>query len=123
MRAFHKTTGLCALGTVTVIGLSACQTTQPLSEPVQARLVKSTSANTAVLSKAVSEALGGRKVTLAPNVLMDKSTLVMDPKFVDDRSFQRPDHFRLMTNGQSCYLVHEESGKSMPLKGMDCQAL
>lgn len=119
----NKPAGLVFLGAISAAALAACQTSAPLSEPVGARLLESSSANTAVLSKAVSEALGGRKVTLAPNVLMDRSTLVMDPKFVSSRSLQRPDHFRLMTNGQSCYLVHEETGASMPLKGMKCEAL
>ena len=134
MTALRKAAAAIAFGTLGCAGLSACQTTQQATiEPTDARLMKSSSANTAILSEAVSEALGGRKVTLAENVLTDKSTLVMDPSFasgrtmdsgfVNGRSLQKPDHFRLMTNGISCYLLHEESGKSIPLKDMNCQPL
>lgn len=103
--------------------MSACQTTATSSQPAEAMLIKSSPATTKMLSKAISKALGGRKITLAPNVLMDSPKLVMDPKFVDSRSMQKPDHFILMKEGKSCYLMHQESGQKMPLGRLKCQAL
>lgn len=108
-------------GGIIAAALSACQTTAS-SDPVEALLLESSPEVTRVLSDAVSQAMGGSKVTLAPDVLTQSSKLVMDPKFVDDRSFQRPDHFKLMKDGASCYLLHEESGQKMPLGKVKCKA-
>ena len=107
------------MSSAAVFAFSACQTTAG-SEAV---LSESSPQTTAALSQAVSKALGGREVTLAPNVLMESSKLVMDPKYVGDRSRERPDHFTLMKDSSGCYLIHEESGTKTPLGTLNCQAL
>jgi len=110
------------MGTCAALTLGACQTTAD-TVPVEAQLTKSSPATTAILTQAVSKALGGRNITLAPNILTDSSKLIMDPKFVDDRSMERPDHFTLMKEGKTCYLVHEETSAKIPLAQVNCQAL
>lgn len=73
-------------------------------------------------------ALHGRSVTLMPDSFTKRSTLIMDPVFatgpdgnpVMGRSTQRPDHFNLMKRGQSCVLIHEETGKETILDGVAC---
>lgn len=110
------------VGASTALILASCQTTAD-NTPSEAVLMESSPAATAALSEAVSSALGGRKVTLAPNVLLDSPKLVMDPKFVDDRSLERPDHFRLVKEGQDCYLVHEENLSKWSLPNVKCKAI
>ncbi len=109
---------------VAILG-AACQTTatDKDSGPVNAVLSAPSAKTLAKVSAAVSQALGGRKVTLADSVLTTDSQLVMDPKFVDSRSMQRPDHFVLMMAGKSCYLVHQESGAKLPLSRVKCRPL
>ena len=106
---------------ISALALMACQTAPTSSQLMPAMLMESSPETTALLSEAVSSALGGRKITLAPNVLMTGSKLTLDPKYVDSRSLQRPDHFILMKDGKRCYLQHEESGKMMPLGKLKCQ--
>ena len=116
-----------------VLLLSACQTTAS-SAPAEAMLMKSSPATTAMLSDAVSQALGGVKVTLADDVLMKNSTLTVETKIaqsmdsnrsiglMNDRARPAADRFTLMKEGRSCYLLHENSGQKMPLGQLECQA-
>ncbi len=102
---------------------AGCQTTTANSTPVNAVLSAPSAKTLAKINDAVSKALGGRTVTLAENILTTDSQLVMDPKFVESRSVQRPDHFALMMAGKSCYLVHRESGAKLPLSRVKCRPL
>ena len=119
-------------GLGTVLMASACQTT---AAPQPAVLSETSPEVTAALSTAASQALGGVGVTLAPDVLTTSPTLVLETKIpqtldrnrytglVNDRARPAPDVFKLMKAGNSCYLLHEESGKKMPLGNMKCQTL
>ena len=110
----------------------ACQTT---AKPVPAVLSETSPKVTAALGTAASQALGGVGVTLAPDVLTTSSTLVLETKIpqaidrqrytglLNDRARPAPDVFKLMKAGSTCYLLHEESGKKMPLGNMKCHAL
>jgi len=71
-----------------VLLLSACQTTAS-SAPAEAMLMKSSPATTAMLSDAVSQALGGVKVTLADDVLMKNSTLTVETKIAQSMDSNR----------------------------------
>lgn len=117
----------------TVLLLGACQTTAN-SKPVEAMLMQSSPETTTMLSEAVSQALGGVKVTLAPNTLMNKSSFTVETKMaqsmdgnrtvgmMNDRARPMPDRFTLMMQGKDCFLKHEGSGQMMPLGNMNCQA-
>ena len=121
---------ISGLGTALMAG--ACQTTAS-AEP--AVLSETSPEVTAALSAAASKALNGVGVTLAPNVLTTSSTLVLETKIpktmdrnrytglINDRARPAPDVFKLMKTGNSCYLLHEQSGQKMPLGNMKCQAL
>lgn len=121
---------MSGLGTALMAG--ACQTT---ATPVPAVLSETSPEVTAALGTAASKALNGVDVTLAPDVLTTSSTLVLETKIpqtldgnrytglLNDRARPAPDVFKLMKTGNTCYLLHEESGKKMPLGNMKCQAL
>jgi len=122
---------MAAIAAIFLFG--ACQT-MTNSKPAEAMLMESSSETTGLLSEAVSQALGGVKVTLAPDTLMNKSSFTVETKMaqsmqsnrntglMNDRARPAPDRFTLMMQGKDCFLKHEGSGKMMPLENMNCQA-
>lgn len=80
------------------------------------------------LARAVSRALGGAPVTLADSALTVEDVLIVDRTVRRDtqgrplngRETGRPDHFRLVTAGTDCVLVHQESGRRWPLESAAC---
>ena len=110
------------IGALAAAGLAACQTTT--AEPARDALLSNAGPDTlAEISDTVSLALSGRKTVLAKTVLTTRPDLIIDPKYVDDRSLQRPDHFRLQVTGTSCHLLHEETQQTYPLRKARCTAL
>lgn len=81
------------------------------------------------LEMTVAKALGVAKVTLATEALMGESTLSVQqkPQMGPDgnpimgRIMKRPDHFTLQSDGQSCSLVHDETGNVYTLKSVVCE--
>ncbi len=128
--AAHKVRFVAAVSAACV--LAACQTTAS-GPPAEAMLMESSSSSTKLLSKAVSQALGGVDVNLASNVLMDSSVLTIETRIpqsmdggrmvgaMNDRARPKPERFTLMKEGRSCYLVHENTGQKMPLGRLKCQ--
>ena len=110
------------LGIAVISGMTACQTTT--AAPAQDAVIsKANPEALAEIADTVSKALGGRKTILANDVLTAKPRLIIDPKYVGDRSLQRPDHFRLKKSGSKCLLIHEQSGEIYTLKKTSCTAL
>ncbi|MEE9348380.1 MAG: hypothetical protein V3U82_09295 [Robiginitomaculum sp.] len=72
------------------------------------------------ISGAISGALGGRRVMLARDTLAYQSDVTIDPAFVTDRSFARPDHFSLALNNGRCVLIHHEGQRRYPLRSRAC---
>jgi hypothetical protein len=80
------------------------------------------------LARTVSRALGGAPVTLADSALTVDDHLIVDRTVrrdaqrlpLDGRATGRPDHFRLVTSGARCVLVHQETGRRWPLKSAAC---
>ena len=112
--------------------LAACTSLAPTRPGEPAVLSHPSKATTEKLSQAVSQMLGGRDVLLAPDVLTSSPELILDPRpqrslatpaGIMGRSQARPDHFALSKTGRHCILTHKESGKSMSLKGVACEAV
>ncbi len=82
------------------------------------------------LKRVISEALGGRKVSLSPDVLTQESRLVIEraPEPLDPYGnpisgrlrMEKPNIFVLKKAGNSCALYHEQSGEYYPLSGVKC---
>jgi hypothetical protein len=113
--------------------LTACQTTAAF-EPAPAIFAGGAGDKTlSQLTQAVSGALGGQSVQLAPDVLSKSSVLILETKLpqslnerrdmalMNDRARPRPDHFELMTTGRECYLIHRETKAKIVLPGVKCQ--
>ena len=108
------------------LALIGCQTTSAGPE-TPALLVNTERAAPMALKKAVKDALGGRDIVLGFDSLTDKSTLIVqtgsnDVRMMGDRTIPKADYFDLKMAGNSCYLIHRDSGKKYPLKGVNCIA-
>lgn len=98
-------------------------------EPVPAILMQSSPLALEELETVVSKALNGMPVTLAPNVLMKKSTLIIEraPQRsivgipAGGRMIERPHHFNLMSAGDDCLLVHQETNMAYKLDSAECR--
>lgn len=85
-----------------------------------------------VLSKVISEALGGRRITLTPDTLKSDSRIMLEPKAepmdpfgnpMSGRLLGKPDDFSLRTVNGQCVLLHEDKDIYYPLDGVNCRAL
>lgn len=108
------------------LALIGCQTTSN-TPATPALLVHSERAAPQALKDAVKTALGGRDIVLGFDSLTNKSTLIVetgsnDPRMMGDRKLPKADYFDLMMTGNSCYVIHRETGKKYPLKGVNCIA-
>jgi hypothetical protein len=67
----------------------------------------------------VSEAMGGIKITLGPDVFMEKSLLVVESDrqhmALIGRNMAKPIKFQLLTDGKRCWLTRLSSGESWEL--------
>jgi hypothetical protein len=115
------------LGTVAgVLALASCHARAPQDAP--AVIASPSPESRAELRRVVSEALGGAPVTLADDALVRETTLVVERarardaegRPLDGREKRRPEHFRLVKSGDSCVLVHEQTGRRFPLSGVTC---
>jgi hypothetical protein len=106
------------------IGLAAaaCATEVP------ARIVAATPESRAELQRAVTDALGGRRVTLADDALTLSSILTLEhappadaqARAATGRDLGRPERFRLLKVGRHCVLVHESNGARAVLTQASC---
>jgi hypothetical protein len=83
----------------------------------------------AELEQLVSAALNGAPVRLADDSLTRDSALIIERvqprdaagRPLDGRTLERPEHFRLVTHGSDCVLIHERTGKRQILRSAKCQ--
>jgi hypothetical protein len=107
---------------------TACRTVRPAPD-LPARVVSPTPASRGALEAAVREALRGAPVTLADDALTRESALVLerapargpDGLPLSGRETRLPERFLLVKRGPTCVLVHEASGRSFALSGVECE--
>jgi hypothetical protein len=121
----HTQIDMRFVSTITFVGalvlLSACKT-DDVRQDVPAQIIDPTPASRAELQHVVSNALGGRAVTIADDALTKDSLLIIEPKHLTGRDLGRPDHFRLVLSDSRCVLVHEESNARIGLMETSCAA-
>jgi hypothetical protein len=113
--------------TIAGFAVLACASATPAPD-VPAVITSPTPESRAELLRAVREALHGAPVTLAPDALTRETTLVVerarargpDGTPANGRERGRPEQFRLVQSGKRCVLVHEGSGKRIPLSPTTC---
>lgn len=82
------------------------------------------------LENVVSSALGGRRVSIADDALTNSSSLIIEraklrrvegpPEL--GRDLGEPEHFRLVRDGNQCFLVHERTDLRWLLADTECMA-
>ena len=111
------------------ITLVACATVD-YSKSVPALLTQKSTDARPEISRVLSEALDGRRVSLSADILTEDSRLIIEPKPEgmdpfgnpgSGRLLGRPDHFTLKTIDNQCALFHEKSGEYYPLYGVTCK--
>ncbi len=115
-----------ALGAL-VLGCQAA----PTAHETDAVVVAPDAAGRAELRRVVSQAVGGRPVTLADDALTRDSQLILErtPRQgpegvrVPGRDVEEPERFRLVLNSDGqCMLVHLNTGNRHPLRDVRCRA-
>lgn len=116
------------LTVVLALTLSACVSTD-FSTSVPAVLADDGKDYRPMISKVVSEALGGRRVNLTTGALKSDSRLLIEPKAepmdpfgnpMSGRLLGKPDDFTLRTVDGACVLHHEDKDVYYPLEGVNC---
>jgi hypothetical protein len=111
-----------------VLAVSGCRTARQEPRDVPAVILSPTAASRAALAAAVGEALGGARVTLADDALTRSSTLTVERGRHHDpagtpaggRELDPTERFRLVARGGACLLVHERTGRTIPLESTRC---
>ena len=104
-----------------LLALCACKTDAVRAE-VPAHVVDPTPEGHAELVQVVSNALGGRSVTIAEDALTQGSMLIIGPKYLTGRDLGKPEQFQLLLNGSECFLVHLGSDTLYALTKVICAA-
>jgi len=98
-----------------------------------AALVEQSDDNLQLITQAVSDALNGTNVTLAPDTFTTSNSLTTERMMQDKlgqegmngRLMQTPDNishrFKLLKTGNDCYLYYENKEKLVPIKGLVCK--
>lgn len=114
---------------IAVALLTACSVQTVRGEAVPALLVSTDPSTHAILERAVSQALNGASVNLADDALTRQSNLVVErrplrslqePGGLQGRKLEKPEKFRLMTDGTDCWLLKLSDGSRWPLPGPRC---
>jgi hypothetical protein len=108
------------------LALAACASlAQPEGDALR---VTPDEASQAELVRVVSAALGRSSVTITTDALTRDSLLIIEPVPARDATGQRmggrdlglPEHFRLLSRGGDCTLLHEQTGKRYELRASRC---
>jgi hypothetical protein len=110
-----------------VLLLMACQTS-PVPSETQAVLTNPSVESRAELQRVVSGALNRESVTLADDALTRESVLIIeraparDPngQLLNGRELEKPEHFRLVKQGEHCVLIHERTASRWTLSSATC---
>lgn len=110
--------------------LGACETLPP-SKGTPALLSNASAETSAELTKVISAALHGVRVTIAPDAFTSTPSLIIeraghgslggDP--MSGRRMDRPDHFGLSFSNGTCVLTHEETDKHYALAQVQCKTI
>lgn len=109
--------------------LCGCQSDRVGPHDGPAVLVNPDAAVIAHLHTAVSAALGGRQVTLAPDALTKTDLLIIEPvihrtiagRIGSGRTMTRPEKFHLVLQGSRCSLLHDGTRFSAVLPRANCR--
>lgn len=108
----------------------SCQTTaQEPKDAVNAVLTNPSDITRQEITKTISNALNGRKVTIAADSFTSTSLGIIEKRQligpdglpVMGRDYEKPDHFILKANSKACWLYHTQTDTHYPLKTVLCR--
>jgi hypothetical protein len=108
-----------------------CACASIAQQETEAIVVNANAESHAELVQVVSKALNTTPVTIADDALTRDSFLTIERKPARDpatgqrlsgRDFDKPEHFRLVRQGDRCVLVHERTGERYTLSKTSCKA-
>ena len=100
-----------------------------MNQAVPALLSNPGAESRAEIAKTISDALDGRRIVLASDVLTADSRVIIDPVSssldpygnpADGRVLGKPDHFQLKSVQGKCVLVHDQTGEFYVLTQAQC---
>lgn len=108
-------------------GVAACAGTGAAG-PVPAVLASPDADDISEVARAAEALTGASQVTLSGDVLTESPDLVLERQSLRSiegdpaggRIMERPPRLRLVKQGRQCLLVHDETGKSERLAGVEC---
>lgn len=108
--------------------LTAACTAPNVQQDVPALLINPEPATLQEIERAVANATGGTKVTLAADALTKNSVLVIErgmQRGIDrppelGRDTGRPYHFQLVIDDSECMLLDRQTGQRWPLTDVEC---
>ena len=105
-----------------------CQTMTG-NDDIPSIIVDPTAESRAELLGVVQDAMNGAPVRIADDALTTTSVLIiqrmpqkdLEGRPLTGRDLGRPEHFKLVANGDECVLMHEESGERRVLQRTRCK--
>jgi hypothetical protein len=102
-----------------------------MQQDAPALLIDPDTASHAELVRVIGGALHAPSMTIADDAFTRDSMLVIDRRPARDaagqrlsgRDFGKPEQFQLVTDGQSCALLHLRTGQRHPLAQVRCKQL
>lgn len=115
---------------LTLFGLAGCKAS-PQAEELPAVIANIEPKASVELNQVVAGALGRESVNLADDALTRTDRLIIERKkhqsieggVLVGRSYEMPQHFRLVIKDSTCILIHEKTETRYPLKQVSCRAL
>lgn len=109
--------------------LSGCVATEP-THPVAALIVQPSAQNRMKLEDAIGNLLNSQPVKLADNTFTTTSTIIIEPKqpsdsrgnLLDGRETRQADTVSLLIYNGKCFLRHDQGGKLLLIKGIECKS-
>lgn len=108
-----------------LFGATACQNGVEETIQAPAQLSAITATTEAELKAAISPLLGRATVSLGPGLRVGaKSVSVLPPRPspYDGNSPALPDHFDFVLIGETCHLVHRQTGQREAMPTLSCEA-
>lgn len=123
----NRISSTCLLGL-----LSACSSAT-IAEAKPAVLIDSSSTTHQIIEQVISQALNGKKVTIAKDSFLQSNQLLIEKKHyssieapaIDGLILGGPKthRFALFSKGTQCYLVYAKTGKKYPLNEVKCKTI
>ena len=111
-----------------LLTVAACATNDAADSYVAATLVSSDASIQSAVVDVLTQALPGRRITIAENAFVSSPVLTLEPPIIRrlegdislDRNLDAPETFRLFKRGEDCIIIHQRTTGEYPVPGAVC---